>query len=235
MKPLPVINRQPASKYAGDGGPDPLSVVAVFDTLQGEGPYAGSPATFIRMAGCNLTCPTCDTNYTDGEYRTTVEALASACTQNLVVITGGEPFRQNLDGLLRALVARGRVVQIETNGTMPVPAPTRQFLTQTAGRTVVGCSPKTAVIHKDVIPCISFYKYILRAGEVDPADGLPTASLGMPSRPYRPANQTSGIFVQPVDEGDPVANNRNAQAAVESCMRFGYRLSLQLHKQLNLP
>src|SRR3954467_9071958 len=44
-----------------------LSIHSIFYTLQGEGPYSGCPAVFMRLAGCNLQCPGCDTDYTSGQ------------------------------------------------------------------------------------------------------------------------------------------------------------------------
>lgn len=57
-------------KYFKDAPKDSLFVTSMFFTLQGEGPYAGMPALFIRLAKCNLTCSFCDTFFDDGEWMT---------------------------------------------------------------------------------------------------------------------------------------------------------------------
>ncbi len=46
-----------------------LKINEIFKSIQGESTYAGLPCTFIRLAGCNLRCTYCDTNYAyyDGE------------------------------------------------------------------------------------------------------------------------------------------------------------------------
>lgn len=44
-------------------GGDFLEVVKIFHTLQGEGPFAGTPAIFVRLGGCNLQCKFCDTEF----------------------------------------------------------------------------------------------------------------------------------------------------------------------------
>ena len=86
-----------------------LQVHSIFHTIQGEGPFAGTPAVFIRLAGCNLKCPGCDTEYTSKRKEMTVAQIldaiyeVSSITTKLVVITGGEPFRQDLTRLLNAL------------------------------------------------------------------------------------------------------------------------------------
>lgn len=110
----------------------PLLVAECFGpTLQGEGPSTGQSALFIRLSGCNLSCPRCDTPYTwdwsrfvraTERRRMTVEELAAWCLGSpvrLVVITGGEPLLQQrtLASLVTCLADAGRRVEIETNGT----------------------------------------------------------------------------------------------------------------------
>lgn len=57
-------------KYFKDAPKDSLFVTSMFFTLQGEGPYAGQPALFIRLAKCNLDCSFCDTFFDDGDWLT---------------------------------------------------------------------------------------------------------------------------------------------------------------------
>ncbi|MGW1411813.1 7-carboxy-7-deazaguanine synthase QueE [Streptomyces sp. NPDC002403] len=105
-------------------------------TFQGEGPSCGHPALFIRLSRCNLTCTKCDTKYTwdwsqfdlgkESTKRTAEElvAWASSSPVDLVVITGGEPLLQQarLVPLVEQLLAAGKRVEFETNGTItPVP------------------------------------------------------------------------------------------------------------------
>lgn len=106
-------------------------------TFQGEGPSCGAPALFIRLSRCNLTCGWCDTKYTwdwsrfdprkESKRRTVADLLAWALgsAMELVVITGGEPLIQqpSLIPLVRGLLAAGKRVEFETNGTIaPGPA-----------------------------------------------------------------------------------------------------------------
>jgi 7-carboxy-7-deazaguanine synthase len=231
------LNLQPAEKPVKGPG-DYLDVIEVFKTIQGEGPLAGMPAVFVRLAGCDLTCPACDTNYTKGRRETFTPLLAEECVRlanemqtKLVVITGGEPFRQNITPLCNQLVDYHLVVQIETNGTL---YPGEDFPWQWV---VTVCSPKTPRIHPDMEAMVDDWKYVVRAGEVSPEDGLPTKTLGNAYGVARPARRAPDvdIYVQPLDEGDPVQNALNTQAAVKSCMTFGYRLCLQTHKIAGLP
>lgn len=105
-------------------------------TFQGEGPSTGIPALFIRLGQCNLTCDWCDTRYAwdwqrydikQETHRRSVDDLiawACACDTELVVISGGEPLLQQraLVHLVRGLLAGGKRVEFETNGTI-VPDP----------------------------------------------------------------------------------------------------------------
>ncbi|MGW4694072.1 7-carboxy-7-deazaguanine synthase QueE [Kitasatospora cineracea] len=105
-------------------------------TFQGEGPSCGRPALFIRLSRCNLACARCDTKQTwdwsrydprEVSTRETVEGLARWALSSpveLVVITGGEPLlqQQRLLPLVRELLAAGKRIEFETNGTItPIP------------------------------------------------------------------------------------------------------------------
>ncbi len=226
------LNVQPAEKQELriDGA---LDVIDVWLTLQGEGPYAGTPAVFVRLAGCSLVCPACDTQYTEGRtLRSSAdlveEIVRKAGPAKLVVLTGGEPFRQNCyDLVYRLRVDHHISVQVETNGTLYAPWGT--FVDS------VVCSPKTPKLNPEILPCIDAYKYILSEDQVDPEDGLPLSSLGMNGRPARPhQNFTGEVYVQPLDDQDITLNALHARVCVESCLKYGYRLSMQTHKELGL-
>ena len=107
----------------------------VFATLQGEGAQAGTPAVFLRFAGCNLgydVCPWCDTDWVKARYtlnladtldlvrRTAEEGFGGERPGLLLVATGGEPSLQLDRPLSDALRARGYRITMESNGSRPV-------------------------------------------------------------------------------------------------------------------
>lgn len=63
-------NEITGKKFFKDAPANSLYVTSMFFTLQGEGPYAGMPALFIRLGKCNLTCSFCDTFFDDGDWMT---------------------------------------------------------------------------------------------------------------------------------------------------------------------
>ncbi len=104
---------------------DTLTVSEVFRSIQGESTWAGLPCTFVRLTGCNLRCPYCDTAYAyEGGEPWSVDAIVRRCLElgaGLAEITGGEPLLQeSCPALARALLDTGYTVLVETNGTMPI-------------------------------------------------------------------------------------------------------------------
>lgn len=228
------INQQPPEKpdYSHDGS---VELHHIFETVQGEGPFVGTPAVFIRLAGCSLQCPFCDTDYTSQRKRRSpydlekrVEELADG-RPLMVVITGGEPFRQDIGPLVTLLHDCGWVVQIETNGVNCPP----NFPFDKA--TIV-CSPKTGKINKKLAPHIDALKYVLHADMID-TDGLPTRALNHPASPHTariPDDFIGEVYVQPIDVEDEAENTRHTEATVRVCQQHGYRLCLQTHKMIGL-
>jgi len=238
------LNNQPIEKRRHDG--DVLDVHSIFNTIQGEGPFTGKPAVFIRLAGCNLQCPLCDTDYTTGRHWEEVASIVQAVKlyrnePSLVVITGGEPFRQNLTPLVNTLVAEGYTVQIETNGTLPLSEGLEPLVRLNPAFYREGCfivcSPKAGRINQFIHQYICAYKYVLSHDSVDPEDGLPILALDHSAHPRvaRPGTFFQGpVYLQPCDTKDTFINRLNQNAVVESCMKHGYTLQLQIHKILGV-
>lgn len=233
---------------------DLLVAEGPFYTLQGEGPDAGRPAIFLRLAKCNLRCYFCDTEFERvtraspllGGIVADIHTLSLHHRCRLVVITGGEPLLQNVVPLIRELNRLQISVSIETAGTV-YPEGLRDFFSvqreySPCGNLIV-ISPKTPKLNYEVAKICGALKYIINEGEIDDHDGLPIRSTQSPGqamklfRPHPLSGISSGvpIFVQAQDTGDDFKTHRNVLLAATIAMEFGYRLSVQLHKQAQLP
>jgi organic radical activating enzyme len=138
------LNDIVGKSYFNEAQPDELFVTSRFFTLQGEGPYRGHPAYFIRLAKCNLACSFCDTYFDSGEWRGFNSLLAEAdeviesffkernlptpswakgkAKKIVLVITGGEPSLQhNLAAFLKRAQPYFQDTQIESNGIFLLP------------------------------------------------------------------------------------------------------------------
>jgi len=203
---------------------DFLQIVSIFHTIQAEGPYAGWPAIFIRLGGCNLSCNFCDTEfdiYTKVALKDIIEELSKYPNTSLVVITGGEPFRQSIGPLCRQCIDLGYKVQIESNGTIYREVPQE---------VEVVCSPKRLGggrfhIANRMYPHIKAFKFLVST-----------------TRPFYntipnivPMALKDMVYIQPMDEMDKKLNADNINLAVRIVMESGYKLSLQIHKMIGLP
>ena len=207
----------------GDGSS--LDVQEIFPTLQGEGPLAGVPSVFVRLGGCNLACSFCDTEFESFRAMPVEEIMAeirnlARHSRKLIVITGGEPLRQPIEKFCAMLIGEGFIVQIETNGTLWRPLPE-------AVRVVI--SPKNtgvyAPLRPDTLQRAEALKFIISAQNPLYRD---IAEVGQ-------SQFQTPIYVQPMDEYDPGKNAANLQRCIEICNKTGARLSLQLHKILEIP
>ena len=202
------------------------TVKEIFYTLQGEGANTGTPAVFLRFAGCNLwsgreadragaVCKFCDTDFVGGERFAGAESLGDAVLaawrggegHRFVVCTGGEPLLQLDAALIDALHARGFRIAIETNGTQAVPA----------GVDWVCVSPKAdaplVVERGDELKLV----YPQPRGEPERYEALAFANF----------------FLQPMDGPE---RHRNTELAVAYCRAHPrWRLSLQTHKLIGIP
>ena len=204
----------------GDG--ETLLVQEIFPTVQGEGPHTGEPAIFIRLGGCNLACSFCDTEFetftphTLDDILTTLDAL-NQDERKLIVITGGEPLRQNIIPLCSILLEEGYRPQIETNGTLWRPLPD--------GVEVI-CSPKASQgkyhpLRPDILSRVNALKYIISC-EREPYNRLPETPKNIP------------IWLQPMDEYDPALNQRNLEYTLKLAAEYGCKISLQTHKLFHI-
>ena len=195
-----------------------MRVNEIFYSLQGEGYYSGTPAVFVRLSGCNLRCPFCDTRHESGREmseKEIVEAVGQYPARH-VVVTGGEPALQLTESLVDALHATGRYVAVETNGTHPLPDNVDW----------VTLSPKSAFVDGAEV-------MLTRADEIKVVyDGIHDPERQLSTRNSQLATL---LFLQPCDTGDAARNRQITAATVEYIKQHPeWRLSLQIHKILNI-
>jgi len=104
-----------------------LYLIEIYKSVQGESSFAGRPCIFVRLAGCNLRCAWCDSEYTfTGGYKLTEDQVVAEIEKlapvRLVEITGGEPMLQEKEllPLMERLLASGFELMIETSGERPL-------------------------------------------------------------------------------------------------------------------
>ena len=104
-----------------------MYLIEIYKSIQGESSFAGRPCIFVRLAGCNLRCAWCDSEYTfKGGYKLTEDEVVAEIEKlapvRLVEFTGGEPMLQEreLVPLMTRLLASGYELMIETSGERPL-------------------------------------------------------------------------------------------------------------------
>lgn len=200
----------------------------IFDSIQGEGAMMGMPVTFVRFAGCNLTCPWCDTKISwkdDLGKRTlsgetvvveemTPEQVFDSINKRCVVLTGGEPCLQDkadLEALIQLCHDNEIFVCMETNGTQETPT----------GIDWVTCSPKPP---EYLISNKCFFNELKFV--VDEAFDL--AAI-----PQDRMNTCGEIWLQPCDygKGNEDKSADSIQRCVNLVMHYDFlRMGIQMHK-----
>jgi 7-carboxy-7-deazaguanine synthase len=191
-------------------------------TLQGEGAHAGSPCVFLRFAACNLECTWCDTDFAaEGAVKLSADAIVARLLEldvhgsRMVVVTGGEPALQWDAELADAVRVAGFRAHMESNGTRLLAAPV-DWLT---------VSPKPQ-FHTG-----SLRLQALTASEVKVVvdDTVEERVLAG----YETRYASEHYFAQPCMTADYASSLARTVALVHARPRW--RLSLQLHKILEIP
>ena len=200
-----------------------MKVNEIFYSLQGEGHYTGTPAVFVRFAGCNLRCWFCDTDFEKSDEMSEdeiVEAVLQYPTR-YVVITGGEPTLQITASLCDKLHAHGLYLMMETNGTRPLPEGCQvDWIT---------CSPKLIDVEEGKRKLAT-----IRLRHIDELkvvfEDSPTQDMSLyeqiPATEYR---------LQPCDTQDPLCNQAILNKTIKYILQHPkWKLSLQTHKILHV-
>lgn len=214
----------------------------VFQTIQGEGRFTGTPAIFLRLQGCPVGCAWCDTQHTweiNPEKQTSVAQVVTKATEDdtwfaataeqiyqlfqeqgyrakHVVITGGEPAMFDLLPLTELLHRQGLTVQIETSGTFDI---------RVCADTWVTVSPKVAmkggyeVLASALLRANEIKHPVAMAKHVEELDALLTMGI----------SDDCLIYLQPISQ-----QARATALAIDTCIERNWCLSLQTHKYLGI-
>ncbi|OFI36103.1 7-carboxy-7-deazaguanine synthase QueE [Alteromonas lipolytica] len=214
----------------------------MFETIQGEGVYTGVPAIFVRLQGCPVGCPWCDTKHTwelDENMIDSVEAVITKSGESEryfgiselgllalfeqqryqakhVVLTGGEPCMYDLTDLTRLLHEHGYTTQIETSGTF-----------------AVRCAPETWVTVSPKINMKGGYDVLVsaleRANEIKHPIAMQKHIDELDELLARASKLPDIICLQPISQ-----QPRATELAIKTCIERNWRLSLQTHKYVGI-
>ena len=215
----------------------------IFESIQGEGAFTGVPSIFIRVQGCPVGCPWCDTKHTwdippeteqspsevlkkssdsDTWFRATAEQLLNILreegyTAKHVILTGGEPCLYNLVPLTSLLIEKGYSVQIETSGTFALKAHPDTWVTVSPKINMKGgYEVRRELLEKadEIKHPIAMEKHIEELDELLADKALKASCL---------------IYLQPISQ-----QQRATELAVKTCIERNWRLSLQTHKFIGI-
>lgn len=193
----------------------------IFYSLQGEGAHAGHPCVFIRFSGCNMNCSFCDTRHQEGMSMNDDDIIRAVNLYHAdwVVLTGGEPSLWIDSEFVRLLKrATGKKVEIETNGSMPLPEEIDW----------VTVSPKCGFEGAG--------DYEIRAQR---ADEIKVVDLGQPLEQYLSLpcrGENTLLYLQPCYVADPEQRRQNRLQTVRRVLANPkWTLSVQLHRFLGIP
>lgn len=186
-----------------------LKVNEIFYSLQGEGPFSGQAAIFVRLATCTMGCPWCDTKYAQKvNFLITEKQILKEIKKypsKLVILTGGEPCEQNIISLAKLLKAKKYQVHLETNGSVDIDRKYFDFIAVSPKKYVAKEMLKKADIIKLVIDGKTPLKEILK---------------------YKKYN----LYLQPNS-----AKKENTEKCVQIVKKYPkMRLSVQIHKLIKI-
>lgn len=216
-----------------------LKINEIFDTIQGEAHYTGTPATFIRLQGCPVGCDWCDTKHTwsEGTEKLRIEIdemlhktkdspkwsnvdekhlcrIVERLKPRHFVITGGEPCSQNIYNLTWLLANMG-TVQIETSGTHEI---------NVYHKTWVTVSPKV-----DMLGGLKVLNSALkRANELKMPINC-TKDVKNLQKLINDLNYRQLVWLQPVSQ-----KPENTQLCVDAAKDNNWRVSIQTHKYMGV-
>ncbi|MQL56191.1 7-carboxy-7-deazaguanine synthase QueE [Acidianus ambivalens] len=204
-----------------------LPISEIFVSLQGEGPFSGRRALFIRFFGCNLRCSWCDTKYS---YYGKPKVLTDLDVfDDFIILTGGEPtlYQDILRNFLTKAKSRGSEILVETNGTVLLKdhfVDYVDYFSISPKLSNAGVKYKVEIVKKNVEKLMDEEKFYYLKFPVMWEDDLDEVRkmveyLGV---------EKSKVWLQPI-------NNERIDYWWDVVVKEGYNLSIQLHKFVSKP
>lgn len=219
-----------------------LKVNELFETIQGEGVWTGTPAIFLRLQGCPVGCAWCDTKHTwevdpDQESsfdivknkkvdsqrwcQISVEDILLHCmeryTARHLVITGGEPCMYDFVSLTSQFEKAGFTCQIETSGTFDVKVSESAWVT---------VSPKLGMKGGFNMKA----QALSRANEIKHPVGTHKDIENLHELLSKfDVHNNIVLALQPISQ-----KTRATELCIEACIKNNWRLSIQTHKYLQI-
>jgi 7-carboxy-7-deazaguanine synthase len=222
-----------------------MHLIELYKSVQGESSFAGEPCIFVRLAGCNLRCSWCDSEYTftGGKPFTDDEIIAQIAALQpcrLIEFTGGEPMLQarELIPLMQRLIDLNYTLMMETSGERPL-ADVPKAVHKIVDVKCPGAGPAANTFHMDNLDALTpndEVKFVLtgRADYEFARDFIRTNWL---------ATKCGAILLSPAFNKAPTEHRSTDNAlldprlVVEWMLADGLlaRLSLQIHKYIWEP
>ena len=215
----------------------------VFESLQGEGSYTGLPSIFVRLQGCPVGCPWCDTKHTwtvDPEFQVTSDMVMAETSESNrwfehsteqllklfadngyvakhIVLTGGEPCLYDLTEITASLISKGYSVQIETSGTYEILVHPDTWVTVSPKVNMPGGREVLVSAMRranEIKHPVAMQKHIEELDQV----------LSLLDDKVVP-----NVYLQPISQ-----QKLATELAIKTCIARNWRLSLQTHKFIGI-
>ena len=199
-----------------------LKVNEIFYSLQGEGAQTGKPVIFVRLSGCNLKCPFCDTKHEEGLEMTLDDILQKVKEQsnvcNYIIFTGGEPLLQLNEEIIQFFTHAGYGIGLESNGIIPISLSMRDLVSY------ITISPKKI----DETLKVNFKNIYIDEIRVPLMNGQRITDDQFKLLPY-----AEKYYISPIFE----VSAKNTVQNIHWCLSYSlqnpiWNLSVQLHKIL---
>ena len=219
-----------------------LPINEIFETIQGEARFTGTPAVFVRLQFCDVGCGFCDTKHTwklntdnliasDIMQQKTDDAptysemsvnelvlfIDREFSANHIVLTGGEPAAFDLEELTERLIALGKSVQIETSGTYPLRVHRDTWVTISPKINMPG---NRKILGEAMDRANEFKHPVGKQKDIDELRELiSTHQVGT----------DKAIWLQPLSQ-----SKKATAVCVDAAIQNGFKVSIQTHKYMGV-